>query len=48
MTKTEAHDVLNAVRAGIPTPDYWVNRALLVIDDLSYFYRKAEEVKGGE
>lgn len=36
MTKEEAHKVLDAARAGVPTPDWRINAALVETGDLCW------------
>ena len=35
MTKAEAHEILNAARAGVPVPVHIINLALVATGDLS-------------
>ena len=51
MTNTEAHQILDGIKNGIPTPKYKVTLALLVTGDLGVSTRHrsegmAEEVSG--
>ena len=51
MTNTEAHQILDGIKNGIPTPQYKVTLALLVTGDLGVSTRHrsegmAEEVSG--